>query len=73
MTQPEAPGDTHAALAGRASIWEQSLPDTDHVRLIKSIDWSKTGVGASINDWPIELFLWTQQLLADSRPTVLYW
>lgn len=64
---------TQATSATRFSVWEKSLPDTDHVRWVKSIDWSKTGIGASIQDWPVELLLWTQQLLADSRPTTIYW
>lgn len=60
-------------VSSRFSIWEKNLPDTDHVRWVKSIDWSKTAIGIPMQEWRPELLLWTQQLLADSRPTCIYW
>lgn len=64
--------DALNAASSRLRIWEEGLPDTDHVRWVKSFDWSKTDLGP-IQEWPVELLLWTQQLLADSRPTTIYW
>jgi hypothetical protein len=52
--------------------WTQFLPDTEHVRFLKSVDWSKTDVGP-IADWPNALRQATYQVIADSRPATLYW
>jgi signal transduction histidine kinase/CheY-like chemotaxis protein len=52
--------------------WTQALPDNEHVRFLKSVDWSKTHVGR-IADWPPALRQATYQVIADTRPATLYW
>jgi hypothetical protein len=52
--------------------WTEALPDTDHVRFFKSLDWSTTLVGA-IADWSSALRQATYQVMADTRPATLYW
>ncbi|KAF2670055.1 putative histidine kinase HHK15p [Microthyrium microscopicum] len=52
--------------------WTRFLPDTDHIRFIKSVDWSKTHVGP-IENWPPGLRQSFYQVIADSRPATLYW
>jgi hypothetical protein len=52
--------------------WTLALPDTEHVRFLKSIDWAKTRVGP-IAEWTGALRQATYQVIADSRPATLYW
>ncbi|KAH8647404.1 hypothetical protein BX600DRAFT_153472 [Xylariales sp. PMI_506] len=52
--------------------WTLALPDMEHVRFLKSVDWSKTHIGP-IADWSSALRQATYQVIADSRPATLYW
>jgi hypothetical protein len=52
--------------------WTKVLPDTEHIRLFKSVDWSSTRLG-SLQSWDSTLRSATFQVLADTRPACLYW
>jgi hypothetical protein len=52
--------------------WTEALPDSDHVRFIKSVGWADTSLGP-MRDWPPVLRQATYQVIADSRPATLYW
>jgi hypothetical protein len=72
----EIPRSARSKIENRARSpnwdWTRFLPDTEHVRFLKSIDWSKTHVGP-IADWPGALRQAIYQVIADSRPATLYW
>jgi hypothetical protein len=57
---------------GSSWDWTRVLPDTEHVRFLRSVDWSKTHLGP-MTDWPGALRQATYQVIADSRPATLYW
>src|ERR1700712_2228985 len=52
--------------------WTEVLPDTEHITLFKSIDWSSTRLGP-LQSWSHTLRQSTYQVLADTRPACLYW
>lgn len=52
--------------------WTEVLPDSEHIRLFRSIDWSSTRLGP-LQSWDQTLRQSTYQVLADSRPACLYW
>ncbi|CBX95405.1 predicted protein [Plenodomus lingam JN3] len=56
----------------KACDWTDQLPQTDHVRFIRSIDWSQSGLGP-LKDWNSNLRLFTGFALADSRAACLWW
>jgi hypothetical protein len=73
-TSMDADSETKEPLSAKSPTWDwtQVLPDTEHVRFLKSVDWSKTYVGP-ITAWPPALRQATYQVIADSRPATLYW
>lgn len=52
--------------------WADTLPDSEHVRFFKSVDWGKTELGP-LKDWGTALKIHTFTVMADSRPCTLYW
>lgn len=52
--------------------WPVLLPDTDHARLLRSVDWSVTRLGA-LTTWPLELRLYTIQAFGDVNPVCIWW
>jgi len=52
--------------------WTAHLPQTDHVRFLKSIDWAAKGLGP-MRDWPISLRVHAQAMLVDTRSICIYW
>jgi hypothetical protein len=52
--------------------WTEALPNVDHVRFMKSVNWAATSLGPMQN-WPPVLRQATYQVIADSRPATLYW
>ncbi|KAF2855382.1 hypothetical protein T440DRAFT_152743 [Plenodomus tracheiphilus IPT5] len=52
--------------------WTAQLPQTDHVRFFRSIDWAHSGLGP-LKDWSTNLRLFTGFVLADSRAACLWW
>ncbi|KAF3002539.1 hypothetical protein E8E13_007158 [Curvularia kusanoi] len=52
--------------------WTEDLPKTDHVRLFRDTDWSKSSLGP-LNTWSPALRLFTGFVLADSRAACLWW
>lgn len=55
-----------------APDWTNDIPESDFLTFFLSVDWSRTPLGA-LKDWSIALRLYTFQVLADSRPAVVYW
>jgi len=51
--------------------WFDTLPDSEHVRFFKSVDWGKTELGP-LKDWGLALRIHTFTVMADSRPSTLY-
>lgn len=58
----------------RATIsnWTETLPQTDHVRFLKSVDWAQTALGP-MQQWGTALRMYTQMVMSDSRAATLYW
>ncbi|TID20341.1 phosphorelay sensor kinase [Venturia nashicola] len=52
--------------------WIEVLPDTEHIRFFRSVDWARTRLGP-LRSWNHTLRQSTFQVLADSRPACLYW
>jgi hypothetical protein len=52
--------------------WTDALPNNDHVRFLKSINWGDTLLGP-IHAWSLTLRQAVYQVIADSRPATLYW
>ena len=52
--------------------WADTLPDSEHVRFFKSVDWGKTELGP-LKDWKTALKIHTFTVMSDSRPSTLYW
>lgn len=52
--------------------WTEDLPDTEHVRFFKSIDWPATRLGP-LPQWSTSLKLFTRMVLADSRAACVWW
>jgi hypothetical protein len=52
--------------------WTLDIPDTDHVRFFRSIQWHYTLLGP-IEAWGTALRIYTYQVFADSRPSCVYW
>jgi hypothetical protein len=52
--------------------WTSVLPDNEHVRFFRSVDWGKSSLGP-LEGWGMGLRLHTATCLADSRPGVIYW
>lgn len=52
--------------------WISVLPETEHVRLFRSVEWWKTPLSA-LETWTPALRLHVSTCLADSRPGVIYW
>jgi len=52
--------------------WTAHLPQTDHVRFLKSIDWTTKGLGP-MRDWPTTLRVHVQAMLIDIRSICIYW
>jgi len=52
--------------------WTETLPDSDHVRFLKSVDWRSSPLGPMC-DWSLTLQQSVHMMLADKRPTSLQW
>jgi hypothetical protein len=52
--------------------WTLDIPDSDHVRFFRSIQWHSTLLGP-IQSWKTALRLYVYQVFADNRPSCLYW
>lgn len=52
--------------------WSDGLPQTDHIRFFRSINWAHTRLGP-LRDWSPNLRLFTGFVLADSRAACLWW
>ena len=52
--------------------WTEDIASTEHVEFFKSVDWSTTNLGRA-EQWSNALRLYVHQLLADSRPAIIYW
>ncbi|KAI4718477.1 putative histidine kinase HHK15p [Aureobasidium sp. EXF-10727] len=52
--------------------WTLDIPDTDHVRFFRSIQWHDTLLGP-VQSWGMALRLYTYQVFADKRPSCVYW
>ncbi|KAI8933831.1 hypothetical protein NX059_009533 [Plenodomus lindquistii] len=52
--------------------WTLDLPRTDHIRLFRETDWTKSTLGAT-EHWSLNLRLFTRFVLADSKPACLWW
>lgn len=55
-----------------SSDWTNDLGDGNHARFFRGIDWAATPLGP-LKDWSPALRLYTYQILADSRPCMIYW
>ena len=52
--------------------WTDILPPSEHTDLFKAVDWSQTPLG-SLSSWSPHLRQMTCFLMADSRPSSMYW
>lgn len=52
--------------------WTLDIPETDHVRFFRSVQWHGTLLGP-LQSWGTALRLYTYQVLADKRPSCVYW
>jgi hypothetical protein len=52
--------------------WTLDIPNTDHVRFFRSIQWHYTLLGP-IEAWGTALRIYTYQVFADNRPSCVYW
>ncbi|KAI8940293.1 hypothetical protein NX059_003994 [Plenodomus lindquistii] len=69
---PEAKAPVYNKDSRPDDDWTALLPQTDHVRLFRGIDWACTGLGP-LEDWSHNLRLFTGFVLADSRAACLWW
>lgn len=56
----------------KSGDWTDALPASQHVELIKSIDWASTGLGP-IQTWPAVFRTMTKFVLVDPNRAVIYW
>lgn len=52
--------------------WTEDLPQSDHVRFFREVDWSRTKLGP-LKDWGTTLRTFVRMAFADSRPACLWW
>lgn len=52
--------------------WTDALPASAHTEVVLNVDWGSTPLGP-LHSWHRSLQLYTQMLLADSRPAGIYW
>lgn len=61
-----------AVAAATLYDWTKSLPQTDHVRYFRNVDWSRTALGPT-SQWGTALRMYTHMVMSDSRAATLYW
>lgn len=61
-----------SSTSGFDEDWTALLPNSSHVDLLKSAEWSKTSLGP-MSEWPFALRLMTMKMLDDPRPANIYW
>ncbi|KAF1913763.1 hypothetical protein BDU57DRAFT_558724 [Ampelomyces quisqualis] len=66
------PGPCTNRESDTARDWTAALPQTDHVRFFKSVDWAKTALGPT-RQWGTALRMYTAMVMSDSRAATLYW
>ena len=52
--------------------WYHLLPTVGHGKLFRDTDWSATEFGP-VSQWPLTLRLYTNLVLSDPRPAIIYW
>jgi hypothetical protein len=52
--------------------WTEDLPQTDHVRFFRHVDWARTALGP-LQQWGTALRMYTHMVMSDSRAATLYW
>lgn len=63
---------TDAVAPVHRNDWTLDIPDSDHVRFFRQVDWASSPLGP-VSQWASALRLYTYNVFADSRPAVLYW
>ncbi|KAH7383920.1 putative histidine kinase-like protein M3YPp [Pyrenochaeta sp. MPI-SDFR-AT-0127] len=61
-----------AAATAALYDWTEGLPQTDHVRFFRNVDWSRTELGP-LSHWGTALRMYTHMVMSDSRAATLYW
>ena len=64
--------DAGATATATLYDWTESLPQTDHVRFFRNVDWSRTALGPTVQ-WGTALRMYTHMIMSDSRAATLYW
>ena len=54
------------------SDWTDTLPKTDHVNMLRNVDWSKTPLGP-IESWSSTLRLYIHMCVSERRAACIYW
>lgn len=72
MEQLTPPSDVKNDVVGILDDWTSNLPNTEHVRFFRSIDWSRSLLGP-LSTWEETLRLFASFVLADSRAGCLWW
>ncbi|KAF2736302.1 hypothetical protein EJ04DRAFT_562548 [Polyplosphaeria fusca] len=65
-------GDGGAPNPNPRDDWTNTLPQTDHVRFFRSVDWAATKLGPYL-DWSPALRVFVRMLFADTRAAVIWW
>ncbi|KAJ8116504.1 hypothetical protein OPT61_g2085 [Boeremia exigua] len=71
-TEKDAVANREHNATSLATNWTDAFPSSAHSQVLLNLDWGATSLGP-LQTWPRSLQLYTQMLLSDFRPAVIYW